>query len=112
MGPFAQLLQLPRHLVLDLGRNLVLRQGLQLPLCLPHCGSQILGGSVGFSKHFAAFTNRRLQSIGFGHQTLLAVRWVGVVPTTGSAARTFVCGFGTGSGDVDLRFHAGPASRL
>src|SRR5215468_10895291 len=56
LGPFAQLLQLTRHLTLDVGSNLVLRQVLQLPLGLADRSPQILSGGVRFADHLAAFT--------------------------------------------------------
>src|ERR1017187_10174197 len=46
-SPFAQLLQLPRHLKLDVSGNLVLRQGSQLLLRLAYRGPQILRGEIG-----------------------------------------------------------------
>src|SRR5215467_10219017 len=81
-GPFAQLLQLAGDLTLDVGGDLVLRQVLQLPLCLAYRGTKILGGGVRFADHLAAFTGRRFQSVEFAHGSLLTHRLGQITPVS------------------------------
>src|SRR5215472_7222794 len=84
LGPFAELLQLPGHLLLDLRGNLVLGQGVHLTLRFADRGPQIFGGGVGLADHLAALADRRLQPVGFAHGFPLSlVCWIGVVPSLG-----------------------------
>src|SRR5215472_7068607 len=107
LGSFAELLELPGHLKLDLCRNLVLGQGVYLALCLADRGPQILGGSVGFADHLAALADRRFQPVGFAHGIPLSLGcWIGDVPSLGRQPAW------AQRGAVPYRPPGQPASRL
>src|SRR5690348_11511550 len=71
-GPFAQFLQLPRNLALDVGGNLVLPQLLEFPFRLADRRPQVFGSGVRFADHLAAFTGGCFQPVEFAHGSLLA----------------------------------------